>query len=1058
MTRKITTIGVLVFTVGLLYSVPKAVQGAELEEQSFWKIHMGPLSVEEATNPAKGHFLPFNRGLAVPSYRGDLWLERTYLSSQIPSEANLAIDLGRISDADEAYWNGQLIGSTGFESPTGRFVPHLDRVYRIPQVKTGENILLVHVKKIAADIVGIGPENLSPRFGSYLTFSHESTIQRLIRTMMPLLLGFLIFSFGIYHLFLHFHLRPRRSYFHFGLFLACFGTYSICYSFWPYELDEFQNIVMRVHAVSSFWGLYFLGRYFVPPFNASVRFIHNAIFGSAVVGSIAALFASGFDGPLHIFLFWHSILVTGLIIFLGFGVYYWWRCDRRQWYPVASMFTFIAALVYDVLATNHVIQSEQIATPTFMLVLCGAVLVLGRDFAFAYVNVEETVEKRTRDLRDANERLRSLEQMKARFFANVSHDFKTPIAVALGVIEQAGNAALEPAQRSLNKLMNLIGTMLDTIKAESGTLKMEWETVPVVAFAEQVASPHRTLCESRGIELRIVTQGYEKLTVPMDSKKLERALDNLLSNAVKFTDRRSASDRKNQSPSVIEVKIRSDESRVYFEISDSGIGVPMDERAKIFDRYYQSSRTSLKEHGGSGIGLSFAKEMVELHRGQLWVEDSEFGGSKFSIALPLSQDVEITGEFEIDEEQLRGPAKGSLDVPYPTEVPAQINKLWPNILVTEDNPDVAQIVVSMLKEEFNVFFASNGRHALRILNEQRIDCVLTDFIMPEMKGDELIQEVRKQEKLKALPIFVLSSHADQETMLRLISLGANDYFTKPWNRELLLGRVRNYVRFYRMVTQEGNARRLQELGQIAAESNHQMKNRINKLQNYTTLKQLADTATEALHQYQPEVADKLKGKVGRIVDALEAGFNDTKQFMNILNGLSRGDETYGDVNVEKTVQDMLFLKKDQITEGAISVEVEGVKGLAFKGYSSYDNAVLNLISNAIDAVSKAGKGKVLIRGKEGNEQVLLSVQDNGYGISKQDLDRLGEIFYTTKSVNEGGTGWGLYIAKRNVEMMNGGKLLIESDGVGKGATFTVIVPKVVPRREDKGAKIHGVKV
>lgn len=991
------------------------------------------------------------------------WIFEKEIKSTVLSGREPALVLGRIADADVVYLDDCEVGRTGLrmdERTTGWWWGAL-RAYRIPpgcrDLHKSKYLLRVHVRKIGANNAGIyaGPMGT----GQWTEVEPFVRWSEGLRFSAFAIFGGILLAIGVYFGFLTVLIPGQRAYLAFAICSATVGIFAFMTSALPFRMFDNLELVMRVHlinaVIASIAFLCFLAYRF-----SVIRWW--LIRGAGAIGSLAILFAlarDSFDSIYRVYELWFPFLLLSFAIgYVQFATH--WLRSRRpdMWRYLLGYSVFMLACFHDIgVTTIGAAGTPYLIPAAFFTVVVAAALTLAKEYADAFLHVEEQVKDRTRDLASALDQLRSLERMKERFFANVSHDFKTPIAVALGAIEEAKSAALEPAVRNLKKLLGMVTKMLDTIKAEGGALKLDWEDVLVVDFIERVADSCRILCKRQGIELRMNISGLAGLRVPLDSTQMERVVENLLSNAVKFTDRRQDRERMHSFIPLIQLTVRTDPSRLYIEVADSGIGVPADEREKIFDRYYQSTRTSLKEHGGSGIGLAFAKEMVELHHGNILVEDSEFGGSKFVIALPLSQDVELTGAVPVEKKARAVATKSTLDVPYPPEQPDKINTLLPSIVVAEDNPDVAQIIVNMLKHEYNVFFASNGRRALELLKAHAVDCVLSDIVMPEMKGDELVAEIRKDENLKNLPVFVLSSHGDEDTVLRLIEAGANDYFTKPWNRTLLLNRVKGFIRFYRLVAQEGNAQRLQELGQIASENNHQMKNRLGNLIGYQELTQFALEAVEALKAEQPELANDLKRKIESCAGRGDRGYRDTKAYVDIINGLSRGEESYDTIDVGKTVADMLFLKKEPIKIGEIVVEVEGVEGLTFQGYSCYSDAVLNLVSNAIDAVAKDATGKIWIHGQEAKDQVLLSVKDNGHGIAKEDLERLGQPFYTTKEVGKG-TGLGLFLVRKHIEMMNSGKLIIESEGPGKGATFTIIVPKVVPKKEDKGTKIHGVKL
>ncbi|MFH1263744.1 MAG: ATP-binding protein [Pseudomonadota bacterium] len=703
----------------------------------------------------------------------------------------------------------------------------------------------------------------------------------------------------------------------------------------------------------------------------------------------------------------------------------------------------------------------------FAVMLSATALALAKEYGDAFLHVEQQVDARTKDLGMALDRLRAMEKMKERFFANVSHDFKTPITIALGAVEELASEMrdlvgekLKPVDRSLRRLLDMITTMLDTLKAESGTLKLDWKLVHPAELLSGWAEPFRLLCAQKGIEFQVDTYGFENLKIPMDPPKIERVIDNLLSNAIKFTDRRVVpADRKNHPTPIIKVSMRTDSARAYFEVSDSGIGIPPAERDKIFDRYYQSSRTSLKEHGGSGIGLSFVKEMAELHNGKVSVVESEFGGSKFVVALPLSQDVEIIAEASVDDPSRKSVLHGTLDVAYPRERPEKTQEGRPTLLVAEDNPEVAQIVFTALADEYNVHFAPDGKKALERLKSEPFDALVTDIMMPQMRGDELVEAARKSPKLQALPIIMLSSHDDEETITRLLRGGANDYVTKPFRREILLARVRAQIEAHKTAEWIANNEKVIELGYLAGGMAHQIRNGINQLVNNVKFQRaMAADLIARMQKASPEEAAKLQEKLDATSAVIDRAMERIRTLVDAVRTYSSGSKQRTEINLADSIELAKSLHADKIKLKGVAVELFGTEGVKLLGYASFHEILVNLIGNAIEACPSDGAGKIIVKGRDLGAEFELSIRDNGAGIKPETLPNLCRPFFTTKSPTEG-TGLGLYIVRSIVEGQHGGTLTVASDGVGKGATFTIRIPKEAPEPiTNPEVSLHGIDV
>jgi signal transduction histidine kinase len=488
------------------------------------------------------------------------------------------------------------------------------------------------------------------------------------------------------------------------------------------------------------------------------------------------------------------------------------------------------------------------------------------------------------------------------------------------------------------------------------------------------------------------------------------------------------------------------------------MGIPKEEREKIFDRYYQSSRTSLKQHGGSGIGLSFAKEMVDLHNGTLHVEDGEGGGSKFVVTLPLSQDVEVTGEHEVRETE-EEPMRGSLDVAYPPEKPERELEGRLRVLAAEDNPQVAQIVYSALSSEYNTHFAPDGAKALARLQKEHFDCLVTDIMMPRMRGDELVHKLRASQKTRALPIIVLSSHADEETVTELLRGGASDYVTKPFRREVLLARVRAQIEAHKTAEWISKNEKVIELGFLAGGMAHQIRNGLNSLTNHLSYQaNLAEALLEEAKGLPEEAQKKARERLAKSTEIIKAATDRIRRLTDSVQAYSSGSTQQTTIVAADAVDVAVTLHAQRIKQRQVEIKSTGLKDLKISGYAAFHEALVNLIANAVDAVKDDGTGRIEITGKDLGPEVEIAVTDNGAGIPPENLAKLCQPFFTTKSPGEG-TGMGLYMVRDIVEGQHGGSLSVQSAGPGQGATFTIRVPKKAPEPvRDADVSIHNVSV
>lgn len=982
------------------------------------------------------------------------------LSDKMYSLENPALLLGQAGDYDETYINDCKIGTTSrvSDNKLNTWWWGYIRVYDIPK----NCIQKINIFKVTMKSFSTMPQGLlSEKIGiveNNPTMKRYVALYDFFRFKIILIYALLIFTIGVYYLYVY-CLVPEKKY-NLIFSLLCFSV-SVFESFVstiPYRFFQNQTLMMMTNFVGAVCSAFFFLKFLDLIFKLNKRTTINIfmLISLFFVGCAAIYF--DFSSVSKIYRNWYPIL---LITFIYFYIVLISKSSVKEmklkWRYFLGISVLVVCSVADVLISVTGYTTVYLIPYGFAFLLIASALALAKEYADAFLYVEAQVGERTKDLSSALEQLRGLEKMKERFFANVSHDLKTPITIALGAIEETKikfatvvGKFLDPADRSLRRLQDMVLGILDTVKAESGTLQLDWKSVKVTDFLEAIVEPYKSLCAREGVTLRFSSKGFEGLYVPMDAKKIERVIENLLSNAFKFTKKTTRPEK------IIEIELQTDQSKLYIHIDDSGIGIPETEREMVFERYFQSSRTDLREHGGSGIGLSFVKEMILLHNGHVYAAESPYHGTRFTIELPLSQNIESIQSYRIEdvsEQQLRG----SLDVEYPPTTPAELNPAWSTILVAEDNPEVAQIVYSTLKDHYNIYFAEHGRRALQLMGEQSFDCVISDIEMPEMRGDELVIKIREGNKTKSIPVIMLSSHGDDDTIVKLLKLGANDYVSKPFRREILLSRISAQISAYKGTTWNTKLEKLQELGQLVSGIGHQGKNRISRVgSNYPLLIKISKDLAKKLEATNPDEGKRLYEKVSALGDLIGKGYEQTLGLFKAIDRYASGSDKKTIIPIEEIITDTLTLLDEKIRLKNASVEVQGIQGLAFEGYNEIREAILNIVSNSVDAIVP-NEGQIMIEGSDKGKEIMISIRDNGSGILKENLSHVFEPFFTSKKVGEG-TGLGLYLARDAVELKNHGKLTITSPGKGLGSTVHIRLPKLVPDVQHTRPTMHNVDV
>ncbi|UCF64395.1 MAG: response regulator [bacterium] len=411
-----------------------------------------------------------------------------------------------------------------------------------------------------------------------------------------------------------------------------------------------------------------------------------------------------------------------------------------------------------------------------------------------------------------------IDQMKSRFFANISHEFRTPLTLILGPLEKIkANISSREIQKQMiliqknaSRLLILVNQLLDLSKLDAGKLTLNASPGNIVLFVKGIVMFFKSLADQKDISLKVVTSNSD-IQIYFDRDKMAKILNNLLSNALKFTSEGGK----------ITVHItHAERNFVEIKIRDTGIGILKDELPRLFNRFYQVDSIKAKEHKGTGIGLALSKELVELHQGSISVrsqkEDPDHvgtGWTEFTIKLPGGKD-HLKAE-EIDPKQAVKEDMASAEeedfTPWPefsileSNELSEINDAEPGelglnveedktlILVVEDHTDLRQYIKDSLGNNFIIKEAPNGEQGVREARRLIPDIIISDIMMPKMDGNELTRILKQDEKTSHIPIILLTAKFEHESKLESLEIGADDYITKPFDHKELQLKMKNLI-------------------------------------------------------------------------------------------------------------------------------------------------------------------------------------------------------------------------------------------------------------------------
>jgi signal transduction histidine kinase/DNA-binding response OmpR family regulator len=461
----------------------------------------------------------------------------------------------------------------------------------------------------------------------------------------------------------------------------------------------------------------------------------------------------------------------------------------------------------------------------------------------------QQLEKKTFQLKEQSVKLQEMAKMKSRFFANISHEFRTPLTLIIGPLEQIlSDYRCKDSQlvnklnlmlRNSQRLLMLINQLLDLSKFDSGKMRLQAARQNIIPFLKGILASFELLATQKKLDLRFHAK-EENITLYFDPEKMEGAVCNLLLNAVKFTPPGGkitvtvyANVTENRTK---KGNFPSTSTPEFLEISicDTGIGIPKDQLGHIFDRFYQGERSisglGEHDHKGSGIGLALAKELISLHHGRIDVHSREGknSGTEFIIRLPMGEahlkpyeiispseipsdrgkSFEITAAYRVEKEAkepVTANRNGKTNIAGTFVEPGKDIEKEPEfepeprgqkknvILVVEDNAEVRNYIREPLDPLYTVVEARDGKEGIKVAIEIIPDLIISDIMMPGVDGYELCRVLKNEIKTSHIPIILLTAKASEESIIQGLETGADDYITKPFNSKILTTRIKNLI-------------------------------------------------------------------------------------------------------------------------------------------------------------------------------------------------------------------------------------------------------------------------
>lgn len=664
---------------------------------------------------------------------------------------------------------------------------HLARESVLIPIQAGDTLeilikCLPYYQNNRIDKISISNENLY--------FSQFSSTRNNQLTQFWILQG--MFWFMVAFSFFMYLINQDRAYLYFSLYALAFTEYLMLTvptdAFLAFGNDlRIQGLLFNLtaYALPGMFGLFTLtyvhGDNFAPKLK---RVIGWALWGTLVCCIVSSIYLLSADisADWYSVMFWMYKLVSSSFGLMGiYALYVYLTADSKlvRYFGIASV--FIVGIGLLVLGGNYLFSVfgniSNFADIRLVLAFqVGAMLQL--------LCLALSLSYRGKLIEQAKNRIEHISEAKSRFLANVSHEFRTPLTLILGPVNELLKKEPEPdaqkqlalIQRNGKRLQRFINQILDLSKLEEGQMKLNPAAGDLIVFVKRITSFFESITAMKEIDLRLHTK-EDSLFCVFDQDKLEKVLNNLLSNACKFTP--------NGGNIAVDVSLVENES-IRIQVIDDGSGISHAHQAYIFDRFFQApSKDFTTKQPSTGIGLAVAKEFVELHGGSIQLESQVEQGTTFTITLPYfpaSQDAIQPSIFSPATAYPIVPP--SLDSDVPKQTPN--NSGLPRLLMVEDNPDVTQYLRSFLAPHYQLHEATDGLVGLETAIETIPDLIISDVMMPLRDGYQLTAALKSNEKTSHIPVIILTGKYSLESKLQGLEVEADAYLTKPFEAEELL--------------------------------------------------------------------------------------------------------------------------------------------------------------------------------------------------------------------------------------------------------------------------------
>ncbi|TLF44243.1 hybrid sensor histidine kinase/response regulator transcription factor [Maribacter aurantiacus] len=693
-----------------------------------------------------------------------------------------------------------------FHQKTGVEYPKKEKTYKGNWIMNAITLDSLPVNKVVEVIIKVKGNAMG--YPAYFNLTARSPDQPYYHQFNQYHSSFNIFLFGVtfiillYHFLQYIYLR-EPIFLWFCIWLVfCTLTQAMTVGFIIGGLAKFRYITWLLIANGIFYSFWFFGRAFI---DSKIKFpiLDRVMLGLALFILVEILLTTvyvlllepqtSFTGVGFHYVFLNVYAVASLIVSIVIAL----KNDAfARYFGIGSIVASIALVIgtlWSMDLMNPPFRLDPYATGIFLQIIIYSFGIAYRRQTIAKRNENERVE--AEKSRSEILRMKDLDELKTRFFTNISHEFRTPLTLIQGPLENAkrvqkdngvqgvtlSETEFNIVQRNSSRLQSLVDELLELSKLESGKTILSLTKNDIIPFLKLMVYSFESTAERAGIFYEVTFSSDSEIGY-FDADRLEKIVNNLLSNAFKYTSQGGK----------VTVNVDFNNGNLDFSVSDTGNGISKEDIGNVFDRFY---RVEGSERNGSGIGLALTKELVELHQGEIKVESSLGKGTAFYLKIPITLEGLPKSAMIVEAQAPTDTEEGYFET-FTTLSEKGSNRSkrdLPIALIVEDNEDLRSYVGCILEGQYEILLAKDGEEGERIATTEIPDIIISDVMMPKKDGFALCDTLKTNSKTSHIPIILLTAKAGQDNKMQGLYQGADAYLTKPFASDELLVRIKNLI-------------------------------------------------------------------------------------------------------------------------------------------------------------------------------------------------------------------------------------------------------------------------